>query len=366
VLMLPPTAARDAEGTWPGDDGPGPRARLFMRLVLVAAQAATILLTWRVWEVRDRPPLLPLLPVPQVDMGWPLLATLVVAAVVPRIGVPVHGAALAWAIVADQCRMQPHVISMATLLWGTAGFTGGAVVMRAALVALWFYAGLHKLVSPEYYVTSGPCLLHGVWPGGPAALAAPLAFLVAVTEIALAVGAVVPRCRPAVGVAAAAFHVAAFLVLSVGLDWDRQVWPWNLAIAAVAPLVMIHWRGAGCGAAWSSASRLARGAAIVLVVLPAGYWFGVVDAYLAHCLYSDDTPRAFVCTPFSRTDVNVMCDREGVVLPPAHRLYAPFFRGVGRPGEWLEIEDPRWIARLRGYDRRKVFWNDLARDPVAR
>lgn len=338
---------------------------LVIRLVLVAAQAATILITWRVWEVREMPPLLPLLPVPQVDMVWPLVATLALAAAVPRVGVPAHAAALAWAILADQCRMQPHVISLATLLWGTAGFAGGTVVMRAALVSLWFYAGLHKLVNPAFFAVSGPWLQHAVWPSGPAALATPLAAAVAVTEIALAVGALLPRCRRAVAVVAAAFHLTTVLVLAVRLDWDMPVWPWNIALAVVAPVVVLHWRGPVFGAAWPTVPRLARGAAGLLILMPVGYWFGVVDAFLAHCLYSDDKPRAFVCSPFARTDVNVICDRHGVVLPPAHRLFAPFFRGVGRPGEWLEVEDPRWIARVRGFETRKIFWKDLAREPAA-
>lgn len=344
-------------------DGPGPRAMFCMRLLLVAAQAATILLTWRVWQVRSFPPLLPLLPVPQVPMAWPLLATLGLAAVAPRAGVPAHAATLLWAIVADQCRMQPHVISLATLLWGTTGLAGGTIVMRAALVALWFYAGLHKLLSPDFYVRSGPLFLQAAWPGAPAGLAAPLAAAVAITEMALATGSLLPRVRRAVGVAAAAVHVAVVLLLALRLGWDRPVWPWNAALACVAPAVLLHWRGRGLGAGWSIAPRAARWAAGVLLVLPAGYWLGVVDAFLAHAVYSDDRPRAFVCTPFSRTDVNAICDRHGVVLPPAHRLCAPFFRGVGNPGEWLEVEDPRWIARARGYDRRKIFWNDLARDP---
>ena len=74
-----------------------------LRLVLVAAQAATVLLTWNTWQVRSRPPNLPLLPLPEFnlpafDMGWPLLASLVAVIAAPRIGVPLHAAALLLAI----------------------------------------------------------------------------------------------------------------------------------------------------------------------------------------------------------------------------------------------------------------------------
>lgn len=341
------------------DDSPAPRRLTALRLVLVAAQAATILLTWRVWLTREHPPLLPLLPLPLVDMGWPLLASLAFVVVIPRVGVPLHSGLLLWAILGDQCRMQPHVISLATLLWGTSGFAGGTVVARAALVALWLYAGLHKILTPAYYAEGGPWLLRVLWLEALPWLASPLAAAVAAAEIAFAVGALLPRWRPVVRNAAAAFHLATVLVLATRLRWNEAVWPWNLALACAAFVLLGSWRGWGLGVEWARSPRLPRGLAVVLLVLPGGYWIGVVDAYLAHCLYSNDVPRAFVCTPFSRTDVNEICVRHGVVLPPAHRLYAPFFRGVGRPGEWIEIEDPRWIARLRGFDRRKIFWRDL-------
>lgn len=336
-----------------------------LRLVLAAAQAATVLLTWNTWQVRILPPNLPLLPLPElglpeVDMGWPMLASLMAVMASPRIGVPLHAATLLVAIVADQCRIQPHVLSLAWLLWATIGSPGGLVVARGSLTATWLYAGLHKLTSPAYYTVSGGFLLAGLWPGGPGWLAAALAAAVAASEIALGIGTLVPRARPAVAVAAVIFHVATFLVLALALRWDMPVWPWNLALACVGPLVVGPWRGAGLGDEWILAARPARVVAVALLVIPAGYWLGVVDAFLAHCVYSDNKPRAFLCTPFARTDLDTICRQEGIVLPPAHRLYAPFFRGIGRPGEWLEVEDPRWIAHARGFAHRKITWNDVA------
>ena len=43
---------------------------------------------------------------------------------------------------------------------------------------------------------------------------------------------------------------------------------------------------------------MARGLAAALLVLPAGDLFGVVDAYRAHCISSDNTPEAYLCSPF--------------------------------------------------------------------
>ena len=335
-------------------------AALALRCALVAAQAATVLVTWNVWEPRSFPPLLPLVPLPGFPAGQAMLASLALVLAWPRVGVPLHALVLALAIVADQSRLQPHVISMATLLWAATGTPGGQVVARASLAALWTYAGVHKLTSPAYYGLSGPWLLAAVWPGGPSWLGPVIAAAVAVTEIFLGCGCFVPRLRTAVAAVAAVFHLATFAVLAGRLQWNTAVWPWNLALAVAGPAVLLAWRGRGFGAEWSAATRVARAAAIALLVLPAGYWLGVVDAFLAHCVYADNRPKAYVCTPFSRTDLDAICLRLGVALPPAHRLYAPFFRGIGRPGEWLEVEDPRWIAHVRGFARRKIDWDEAA------
>jgi uncharacterized membrane protein YphA (DoxX/SURF4 family) len=292
-------------------------------------------------------------------MGLPLLASLAVVLTVPRVGLPVHTALLVWAMVSDQCRMQPHVISLAWLMWGTCGLPGGTIAARASLTATWLYAGIHKLCSPAYFTRSGPWMLHAIWPGAAPNLAAPLAAAVALTEVALGIGVLFPAWRRAVAVGAVIFHTAILLVLGWRLDWNREVWPWNAALALAGPLLVGCWQGPGLGAEWHRASRFARGLAVALLLLPAGYWLGVVDAYLAHCVYSDNTPRAYACTPLTRRSLDEDSRRHGIVLPPAHRLFPAFFRSVGRPGEWLEIEDPRWIARVRGRAFRKLAWDDL-------
>ena len=344
----------------PARNSPAAPIDAAVRSVLVAAQVATVLLTWRVWEPRDFPPMLPLVALPAFPAGWAMLASLAVVLVRPRVGVPLHAGVLAVAIIADQSRMQPHVISIATLLWATTGSAGGLLVARASLAALWAYAGIHKLTSPAYYGTTGPWLLAAVCPGGPAWLAAVIAVAVAVTEILMGGCCFVPRRRRQVAVVAAVFHLATFAVLAIRLHWNQAVWPWNLALAAAGPAIVLTWKGRGLGHEWAATTRAVRTIAVTLLLMPVGYWLGIVDAFLAHCLYADNRPKAYVCTPFSRTDLDAVCIRLGVVLPPAHRLYGPFFRGVGRPGEWLEVEDPRWIARACGFDRRTIAWDEVA------
>lgn len=341
------------------------RGLLVYRVVLVAAQAATILLTWKVWQVREVPPLVPLAAVPQIEMAVPLIASLVVVLALPRVGLPLHTLLLGWAIVADQCRLQPQVISLTWLLWGTSGLAGGLLVARGSLAATWLYAGLHKLTSPATLDALGTWTLQGIWPGAAPGLAVPLGTAVALAEIGLGIGTLVPVCRRAVAIGAVVFHAAVLLVLAWRLDWNPEVWPWNVALACAGPLLVAPWRGPGLGDAWLPASRTARGLAVGLLVMPVGYWLGVVDAYLAHGVYAENTPRAFICSPFDRRDLGEACYRLGVVLPPARRMFVPIFRGLGRPGEWLEIEDPRWIAHLRGDDFRTLRWTEVAPPPAA-
>jgi hypothetical protein len=117
-------------------------------------------------------------------------------------------------------------------------------------------------------------------------------------------------------------------------------------------------------------------AALFLVISPAGYYFNLVDAYLAHCLYSSNTPSAWfesdvaenpenaerpsaaehpVVPHAKRTNLSYqMLEELNVPFPPAHRLFEDYFQRVGRPGDRLEIHDPRDWARRRGITERTL------------
>lgn len=329
------------------------------RGILVVAQVATVLITWPSWHRHEMPPMLPLLPVPQFDVGVALLVTLVLVLVRPLVGMPLHALLLAYAFVADQSRMLPHNISLFLLTSATVGRPEGALIARGSIVSLWFFAGIHKLMSRDFFVETAPWLLWNLFPNADGRWATPLGIAIGATEMALAVGCLVPIWRRATAVAACLFHGGTVAVLALVMNWDPGVWPWNAALAAVAPLLLLPWRGRGLGDLWPQAARWSRRFAGALLVIPVGYWLGVVDAHFAHCLYSTNVPRAFVCSPFSRVDIRVVCEQLGVQVPPAHRHFDRLFLGVGRAGEWMEVEDPRWIARLYGFQYRKVFWSEL-------
>jgi len=123
---------------------------LALRWLLVLCQAAAIVVMWPLWRVREAPPLLPALPLPQMPVGIALLATLVLILRAPRVGIVAHAAVLFYAFAADQTRLQPHIVSLALLLFGTSGFSLAVPIARAHLVSLWIWSGLNKGLSVEF------------------------------------------------------------------------------------------------------------------------------------------------------------------------------------------------------------------------
>src|SRR5437762_2997429 len=129
---IPPTVE-------PGGDDV--RNRWMFRWLLVACYAATVILTWQLWRVREYPPNLPVIDVgPGIGMGYLMLIGLAAVLVRPVAGLIAHTLVLAAAMELDQMRLQPEFVSMTILMWGTLAKRGPLLVARAHLVALWFFA----------------------------------------------------------------------------------------------------------------------------------------------------------------------------------------------------------------------------------
>jgi hypothetical protein len=92
---------------------------------------------------------------------------------------------------------------------------------------------------------------------------------------------------------------------------------------------------------------LARAVALFLALYPAGYYVGLVDAYLAHCLYSLNTPVAAIITPDGEASQILMLEKLHIPFPPAPRLFEVYFHEVAEPGDMLIIRDFRRWARGR-------------------
>ncbi|HEY5312401.1 MAG TPA: hypothetical protein VIK18_07765 [Pirellulales bacterium] len=327
-------------GSWP--------LTLF-RLLVVAAQAATVCITWPLWQVREAPPLLPAVNLPQVDTGWLLLGSLAVVLIAPRVGVALHAAVLLGAIALDQTRLQPELISMCFLLLATLPAAGAKLLGRMHLAALWFFSGFHKIISPHYYGVFAGWLWSQVAPGSSATGGVWVAGVVAVVEMLLGVMVLVPRTRRLAGWVALVLHLGVLASL-VYVDWNVAIWPWNIALALAGLALVRPWRES-LAADFARVGVLCRVAAVLLLVSPWGYYLGIVDAYLAHCLYSSNLPMA---RWHGRELVGFTIPTLHVPLPPTYRTYKAYFHAVAKPGDEMVIDDPRWCARFFGYAHQEV------------
>ena len=149
------------------------------RCLLVAAQGATIVVTWPLWQVRFSPPMLPVLGGPQWNFGLLLLASLGYVLWRPRLGLLAHTCLLIVAAAQDQMRLQPEFISLTILLWGTLPSRGAQLTARVHLIALWFFAGLHKLTSPGFATGDAHWLVTSFVPNATQTVSSAVAFMIA-------------------------------------------------------------------------------------------------------------------------------------------------------------------------------------------
>ncbi len=316
-----------------------------LRLGVAAAAAGSYVLTWPLWQSRAEPPHLPLLPLP-LPFGLLLLATLALALWRPRPGTLLHAGLLALAMLADQLRLQPQALSFAVLLFATAPVRGAAQVGALHLTALWFWSGLGKLVSPDFLREGGAFLL-GIEPGAHPVLATAVAAALGLFELLLAVLAAVPRTQPFAARVGASFHLVIFVWLALVRDTNVAVWPWNLALAASAWVLLGAARGPLLGDR-ATAGPLPRAFAALAVVLPLGYHAGFVDAPFAQQVYVQNGPRATWLRADGRVEPVGLVPGLGVFVPPVPRIQAAWFAAVAQPGDRMAIEERRPLAKLCG------------------
>ncbi len=313
-------------------------------VVLVLCQAGTVALTWNLWNVRTEPPPLPLIDaLPEVATAWALIVTLAVALWRPRIGAVLHLGVLAYAVMLDQTRLQPGVVSLAILLVALA-FPPLTVVGRAHLVTLWTWSGIHKLLSTGFAGGSAVFMADGLGvPLGVTVWATPLA------ELTLGLVASMWRTRR-IAVAQAVLVHGAILFTLIAQDWNSSVWLWNLALPFAAAHFLLTGRNRQLVVLRHENRRAAVASAVVWLVAwsyPAGFYVGAADTYLAHNLYTSNTRTATVCqlpagavasgsapcvSPFDWTWIAL-----NVPLPPEPRLYRQWFEATCSPGGVLRI-----------------------------
>lgn len=323
---------------------------LAFRWLVVACQSATLLITWPLWQVHTSPPMLPAMPLPQLDMGGILFMSLALMLVKPLHGLFVHTALLVYAMLIDQTRMQPEVISLALLMWGTLRYPSAQALARAHLIALWFWAGFNKLLSPVFLSSTGPGLFATLLPGTPLWLRSNGGYFIALTELSLGLLAIFPRTRRLAAVMAVGVHTYIFLTLSpAGRNWNESVWPWNIALALAGLALIFPWRESLIPIS-APRRRLVQALVVVILISPAGWFVGITDAYLAHHLYSSDVPRA----SSTALQTSATWSAFEVPLPPEHRLFEQYFQLTCQPGDEMTIRDRRWWFRQQGLDERRL------------
>lgn len=327
-------------------------AILTFRWVVIACQAATILITWPMWQVRDSPPMLPAMPLPYIDMGLILLLSLALILAMPKTGIIVHTALVVYAVIIDQTRLQPEIISLVFLLWGTLPNPNAKAVARFHLIALWLFAGFNKLLSPGFMNGTAQWMLHGLISDTPVWLRDNFGYVIVAMESGTGLLALVPRTRKIAGLTALCLHLGILLDLSpIGHNWNESVWPWNVALALSGLALIAPWKESPLQSLRQShwAVRLL---AIYLLISPLGFYIGITDAYLAHNLYTDNTASA---STSGSLNPYVTWSAFHVPLPPEHRLFEQFFYRSCHPGDRLYITDSRWWFRLQGLQKREIF-----------
>lgn len=323
-----------------------PRLLLIFRWLVVICTAVTILITWALWQVRETPPMLPVLPLPRLDMGGLLLLALAIVFVTPRLGVIAYTVLLIYAVLIDQTRIQPEFVSFAFLLWGTLSEKNAQFVGRAYLISLWGWAGTNKLLSPAFIASTGPGLLATLLPHAPLWLRAIGGYIIGLSELSIGLLAIFPRTRILSALLAFGVHLNIFLILSpLGRNWNDSVWLWNVALAFAGFALIAPWRDS-LVETFRRSRALARLIAVILLIMPLGFYFGVVDAYLAHNLYTSNVPRASR-TPNTWTLFHVP-------FPPEHRLFEQNFQLTCREGDTLQIHDQRWWFAQQGMAKREI------------
>ena len=321
------------------------------RTLAALGQCATVLVTWALFSARRELPLLPLGPSIALPFGHALIATALASIVFPRVGSVSHAVVLMLAMIADTARVQPSVYTLAAIMVGASFGARGWVFARVFLGAMYFYAGLNKLLSPGWFTGTAPWLLTALTKTPTALVSKWFPWVIAGGEALLGVLVMIPRARRLAAIGAVLMHAGILYDLGPwGHKWNESVWPWNIALALAAPLLLWPWHGEKPKETIELSSRAALVASGWLIVAPLLWHVGLWPAYFAHHLYSEDLPTAQWCTR------DGLCQSERgndevwnglkVPLSPSVPIIKRYFLARCAAGDRLVVRDSRrWFVR---------------------
>ena len=314
-------------------------ASYLLLCVAVIAQASTILITWQLWEVRSEPPHMPLVSISEFPFGVLMLVSLVGLLIDPRRGFVLHVLLMTLACLMDQFRMQPQFLANIVLMLAALG-RSGQLVCYWFLTAMWFWAGMHKLLSPDWFAHASYWVLDRAELGRDTSLQwhSGFAWLVALSELGLGIMAWI---RPRLSAIFCVLLHVGIVIMLLAIKWNYSVIPWNLATAWIGATVLFQ-----IGSESQSGERTNRAIplqitlAALLLVLPIGFYFSLFDHGYSNVLYSDHLPRARIT---GKTELRTIrgWDKINVPFPSERRTLRQFFELVAQPGDKLHIHDPR-------------------------
>ncbi len=313
----------------------------FTVVVCCLLQAIGILIAWPVWTIRLDPPNLPVsAAIPQWSSAWPLLASLACIPVFPKVGSILHACVFFLSVLADQTRLQPQFLGLAVYLLCLAW--NGRWTGQMWLSVMWTWAGLHKLLSPDW-LGEQSWRMCAMFLSDPSEVYRPIGVCIASVEL---MAGVLVFIRPHwSGLIAIPFHVAIALLLSpLVADWNSVVIPWNIATAIVAwiwlikpPVIDGSAKTNQPSADWS---KLKVCVAVFAFIAPMFFYVGWIDHYLAFVLYSDNIPRGLITTPSGVHEIDTQ-ESLRVPFPNERRLIRQYFELTSAPGSKLHLADPR-------------------------
>jgi len=306
--------------------------RYVLLLVSAFAQGISLIITWPLWNVRTEIPHLPVfdLGVSQIPFGWLLVFSLVLIPFRPRLGVWLHFGLMLVACMFDQMRAQPQFLAtwilMLTMLrdsWKN--------YARWFLSSLWIWAGLHKVISPDWNGYRAFKMAEAIGLDGESWFMF-VAIAVAATEILVGLLAWWKPKWGAVG--CVLLHVGISIYLSpLFRDWNFSVLPWNLATAIVGGWIL--WT---CDLRSTLRHKLTFA---VLMFLPLGFFVGWLDHGYSHVLYSGSIPQGLITRSDGSLEVIDGWGKTAVPFPKERRTLRQRFHIDAEEGDRLHIRESR-------------------------
>lgn len=277
----------------------------FCRLATTAGYVCGILFSLRLWfgvgrSIPRIPSIVAISPFAEFPLSILLLAALIISLFSSRSRYLVAAAVLtALLVLLDLTRLQPwvyqYVLILITLAFARFGPIERIVTTNQIIVAsLYFWSGVQKL---------NWTFAHEVFPGlleeaniHLSSSLSGLAILVALIEALSGIGLLVRRTRQVAVVLIVVLHLSV-LVLLIVKGLNTVVWPWNVAMLAIVPI--LFWKAKDSVARkelwrWRRFNVLLHAMFTLCLIAPALSFAGWWPIYLSGALYSGRSPVAVV------------------------------------------------------------------------